>query len=95
MTTLVTNALRSTRQGDPCPIICARALAPGGEIRLEVVDRGAGLSSAAREAVFKPFLHTYYQEAGLTLGVGLSLYISKLLVTKLMVRPLNSLVKVC
>lgn len=81
----MTNALRGTRPGDACPVLHARTMEGDVGVRLEVVDRGQGLSAAARDTVFQPFLHTYYQEEGLTLGVGLSLYISKLLVTKHMV----------
>jgi C4-dicarboxylate-specific signal transduction histidine kinase len=85
VSSLVMNAIRSTDPGVPCPVLHARGLGAQGGVRLEVVDRGLGLAADARKKVFEPFLHTYYQEQGLSVGVGLSLYISKLLVTKLMV----------
>ena len=73
---LVTNAADATA-GRPDAAVRIRAACPGGELVLQVIDNGAGLSPEERAQLFRPFVSTKPE------GTGLGLVIVKKLVASM------------
>lgn len=75
---LVSNAIKYTKEG----FVKVRLTQPRErKIRLEVIDSGPGISKVEQEKLFQKF-YRVQSEAGKTMGTGLGLYISKLLIEK-------------
>lgn len=73
MLNLCENALRHTRDLKIYPLIsirCFRA-SPGGNVCLEVSDRGAGVPEDIRDKIFEPFFTTNHY------GLGLGLFLAR------------------
>jgi signal transduction histidine kinase len=67
MVNLVRNAVEAAPAASEVDL---RASAAGGEVTLEVLDRGPGLPAGARESLFRPFFTT--KERGTGLGLSLA-----------------------
>lgn len=75
---LISNAIKYTDKGS----VEVKLLNPKKDlIRLEVIDTGRGVSKEEQEKLFKKFIRIA-SSTGKTIGSGLGLYISKLLVEK-------------
>jgi len=71
---LVTNALK--HGGEPPWAGVRVALAPGGgEARVEVADRGAGIPAGERERLFEPFFRGARAQEAQVPGTGLGLHL--------------------
>ncbi|HJQ74712.1 MAG TPA: ATP-binding protein, partial [Gaiellaceae bacterium] len=70
---LIDNALKFSPPGTP---VVVRAEHGATELRVHVVDRGPGLTSAERDAVFQPFRRGA-DSVGSTRGAGLGLAIAR------------------
>jgi len=77
LSNLIENAARHTPPGTE---ISVRARRDGGEVRLEVADRGPGIPTAALARLFDAFYQGHDQGAPRTKGLGLGLAIAKGLV---------------
>jgi two-component system, OmpR family, sensor histidine kinase KdpD len=71
---LVDNAVRYT---PPDKTVRVAASAHGGDVELRVIDRGPGIPSSDREAVFAPFQRRDDATASDGAGVGLGLAIAR------------------
>ncbi|HEV2818589.1 MAG TPA: XrtA/PEP-CTERM system histidine kinase PrsK [Allosphingosinicella sp.] len=61
---LVQNAIEASGEGEPVELSCFES---GGDVAIEVVDRGAGMSPAfVRDRLFQPFVST--KESGFGIG---------------------------
>ena len=67
---LLSNATSYPETGAP---VVVRALAAGGAVRIDVIDRGPGIGSEDQGAIFEPF----HRLPGARGGVGLDLYLAK------------------
>lgn len=73
---LVSNAVKYTNHGS----VVIKTLQPNDSlVRLEVVDTGPGISEKEQNKLFKKF-YRVESHVGKTIGTGLGLYISKLLI---------------
>ena len=74
MTNFLTNALKYSAQDRP---VTVRLRKRGDRARLEVVDRGPGLTAEQQQRVFERFYRApgVEQQAGSGVGLGLGLYI--------------------
>jgi signal transduction histidine kinase len=73
---LLTNALKYSAEDAP---VSARFARKGGEIELEVIDRGIGIAPESVKMLFDRYYRTTAGEARAT-GLGLGLYIARLIV---------------
>jgi signal transduction histidine kinase len=77
---LIVNAIRYT-PADGSVVVCARALAGGNGVEVEVVDNGKGVPADERERVFEPFYRAGEDgTARSSDGTGLGLAISRAIV---------------
>ncbi len=76
---MVTNAVQATPAGKRDTVIVRIGPGEPGMARLEVIDHGAGIETAALERIFEPFFTTRPTGAGR--GTGLGLAISHAIVT--------------
>ncbi len=76
---LLTNAIKYAPDGGP---IVVRLSPSADEVMLSVRDRGVGIPTAQREAVFGLFYRSPEPESRHQGGLGLGLYISKEIVTR-------------
>lgn len=74
----VSNAVKYTENGN---IRVKLSNPETGRVRVEVIDTGPGISAAEQKKLFRKF-YRVESEVGKTIGTGLGLYISKLLVEK-------------
>lgn len=73
---LVSNAVKYTNHGS----VVVKTIQPDNlKVRLEVVDTGPGISEKEKSKLFKKF-YRVESHVGKTIGTGLGLYISKLLI---------------
>lgn len=73
---LVSNAIKYTNEG----FVKIRVLGLNGDkVRLEVVDSGPGISEEEQSKIFRKF-YRVKSAVGKTIGTGLGLYISKLII---------------
>ncbi|MBN1168630.1 HAMP domain-containing histidine kinase [Candidatus Woesebacteria bacterium] len=73
---MVSNAIKYTNEG----FVKIKVLdSSGGMVRLEVVDSGPGISEEEQSKIFRKF-YRVKSAVGKTIGTGLGLYISKLII---------------
>ncbi|MGZ5970973.1 MAG: ATP-binding response regulator, partial [Polyangiales bacterium] len=75
ITNLVTNALKFSSDGEPVRVVLERS---GRDIHVHVVDRGVGMAPEDLARLFERYYRAPSGKA--TAGIGLGLYISRLLV---------------
>lgn len=68
---LVTNAAQATSDDQTGEIIISTAVAPGGQVRVDVADNGHGISENVIAKIFDPFFTT--KDVGKGTGLGLSI----------------------
>jgi two-component system NtrC family sensor kinase len=68
---LITNAAQATRDDQTGEITISTAIAPGGQIRVDVADNGHGISENVIAKIFDPFFTT--KDVGKGTGLGLSI----------------------
>jgi two-component system sensor histidine kinase HydH len=63
---LVSNAVQASKSGDPVEL---KAIAQGGEVAIEISDRGDGIPERKRSEIFTPFYTTKKGGTGLGLAI--------------------------
>jgi signal transduction histidine kinase len=75
LSNLIDNALKYSPESGPVEVTLART---DGEVRIEVLDRGVGITEAERDRIFEKFFRSVASDS--VRGVGLGLFIVKRIV---------------